>query len=510
MLFLSVQNQSVIAEETPLSLLQEENKKLTEINTEFQQKIAFLEHELAQLKRMIFGSKRERYVPADNGQLSLDLDAELIAELQQEEEQVSYTRKKAKKKGKAVRLELPAHLPRQTEVIEPENKREGAKKIGEAVTEILEYNPGKIYVRRIVRPKYVQPIPETGVETDQDAQIIIAPLPILPIPQGNSGASLLAYLSISKFIDHLPFYRIVQMFKREGITLAESTINGWFIAMCRLLEPLYEELKKVVQNADYLFGDETPMPVKSSHKKGALHKGYFWVYRAPKLLAVFFDYHKGRGNKCPKEFLQCFQGALQTDGYAAYEQFESNPLIILLACMAHARRYFEKALDNDAQKAGYMMSKIQDLYKIERDAKEKKLTYQERFDLRQKKAVPILNEIEIWLKANIGNVLPKSAIGTAIAYSLKLWPRLRRYTDNGEWEIDNNLVENSIRSVALGRKNYLFAGSHESARYAAMMYSFFGTCKMNDINPLEWFTETLTKIPECKLNDLKKLLPIKQ
>lgn len=225
---------------------------------------------------------------------------------------------------------------------------------------------------------------------------------------------------------------------------------------------------------------------------------------------VCFDYQKSRGREGPKIFLENYQGALQTDGYKAYEMFNHKPGITLLACMAHARRYFEKALKNDPERAGYMLSKIQELYVVERRSKEMGFSYEQRYYYRKRKAKPILKQIEKWLNNNVYEVLPKSAMGEAIAYTLKLWPRLKGYMRNGQWEIDNNMVENSIRPVALGRKNYLFADSHQAAQNAAMLYSFLGTCKINDVEPFQWLKETLTKIPDCKVNDLEKLLPIRK
>jgi len=492
-----MQVQPDIMPEKDYFILQKDYEKLVRINKEQQQKITFLEHELAQLKRMVFGVKSERFVPSDSGQTSL-WDSTNEAKEEPQVEQVSYARKKPAGKGKAVRTELPAHLPRQTEVIEPENLEQGAKKIGQAVTEILEYKPGKLFVTRYERPKYVQ-----------QEKIIIADLPSLPIPQGNAAPSLLSHLLISKFTDHLPFYRQVQMFKREGVNIAESTISGWFSASCKLLTPLYEVLKQKVQRSDYLHADETPLPVKSSQKKESLDKGYHWVYYSAHEKLVCFDYRPSRGREGPADFLKNFSGALQTDGYAAYEKFDSKTGITLLACMAHARRYFDKALDNDKARASYGLAKIQALYAIEREAKEQGLSFAQRKELRQKEAVPILDNFEQWLKENLTQVLPKSAIGQAIAYTLKLWPRLKRYTENGKWNIDNNLVENSIRPVALGRKNYLFAGSHQAAGYAAMMYSFLGTCKLNGVEPFEWLKGTLTKIPDTRLSELESLLPVK-
>jgi transposase len=451
------------------------------------------------LKRLIFGKKNERFVPASPEQSALDFGEQPdVASPETEQETISYKRKKKTDKNKPVRLALPAHLPRKKQVLEPENKEPGAVKIGEAVTEILEYTPGKLYVRQYVRPKYVQ-----------QEKVIIAPLPTLPIPQGNAGPSLLAHLMISKFVDHLPYYRQVQQFKREGVTIAESTISGWFRAICKLLDPLYDELRSQVLASDYLMADETPIPVQGSNKPGATHTGYHWVYRSPHQGLILFDYQKGRGAVGPETFLEGFRGALQTDGYAAYDRFGEKPGITLLACMAHARRKFEQAIDNDADRANHALLEIQKLYKIERKCRQENLSADQITDVRQKEAAPILKSLHDWMVENYPNTAPKISIGKALAYSMKLWPRLTRYTENGLWNIDNNLVENSIRPVALGRKNYLFAGSHDAARNAAMIYSFLATCKANDIEPYKWMKDTITNISDTKLSQLSKLLPVK-
>jgi len=459
-----------------------------------------VKQELAQLKRMIFGSKSERYVPTDTGQLSLDLDIEQPEGTPKPEtEEVKYTRQKPSKNKKVpVRLPLPSHLHREEILIEPEDKIEGAKKIGEEITEILEYTPGKFYVEKYVRPKYALP---------EEKGIAIGQLPSFPIPKGNAGAGLLAHLLISKFVDHLPFYRQAQQFKRQGITLAESTISGWFTASCRLLAPLYDTLAKKIQQSNYAMVDETPIRVLTNQKPGSSHKGYYWVYRSPLNNLVCFDYQKGRGRDGPKEFLKEFIGALQSDGYIVYDEFKNDKNIILLACMAHARRKFEQAMENDPLRAGYVLEKIQALYMVEREAKEKELAPEKRKELRQKKSLPVLDELKKWLIENEPAALPKSAIGKAIRYTLGLWDRLERYINDGTWEIDNNWVENSIRPVALGRKNYLFAGSHEAAQYAAMMYSFLGTCKLNNVEPFQWLKNTLNKISDHSIQKLDELLP---
>ncbi len=463
-----------------------------------QARMELLEHELEKIKKYIFGAKSERFVPADSAQLSLDLGLENTTGPEPKTEQISYTRQKGGSKGHG-RNGFPDTLEREEVVLIPDGDLTGAVKIGEVRTELLDYRESKFVVLCIIRYKYLLP---------QDQGIVIADLPSLPIPRSYASAGLLAFLIISKFVDHLPFYRQRQIFKRQGIDLSESTINDWFRAVCNLLEPLYNCLKKELLISHYLSADETPIPVLTDDKPGATHKGYFWVYFSHALKLVLFDYRKGRGQEGPKELLAQYSGTLQCDGYSAYDIFEREPYnLTLLACFAHVRRKFDEAKLNDKIRAEYMLGKIQKLYRIERQADDQNLDDGMRLELRHSEAIPILDEIHAWLKENILTVLPKSAIGQAIAYTLHLWPRLIRYTENGIYRIDNNLIENTIRPVALGRKNYLFAGSHEAAQRAAMIYSFFATCKLNGIEPYNWLKTVLERIPDHSIQRLEELLP---
>jgi len=465
-------------------------------------KNAQLSHELAQLKRLIFGSKSERFVPTVvPGQLHLDLEGIEPGGTAppRASRPKSASRKHGKNGSKPVRTALPAHLPRVEEVIEPDALPHGAKKIGEEITELLEYSPAKVFVRRLVRPKYALP---------KDQGIQVAELPTLPIPRSNAGPGLLAHILVSKFVDHLPYYRQQQIFKRQKLSIPSSTFNSWFNQSCDLLLPLYNCLKQQVQQADYLMADETPIPVQGSHKKRATHTGYHWVYYAPNTQMVCFDYQMGRSREGPDAFLKDFTGALQADGYAGYEHYESNMAITLLGCMAHARRYFEKALDNDRQRAEQALTKIGWLYRRERRIRQWNLAPPRAAMMREKRSRPKMQELHQWLREQQQYLLPQSPIAKAVGYALNHWKRLERYLNDPIWHIDNNLVENAIRPIALGRKNYMFAGSHEAAQRAAMMYSFFGTCKINEVEPFAWLRDTLAIIPEHPANRLKELLPI--
>ncbi len=484
-----------MASEKEITISREEYTALKQQNERLRQ-------ELAQLKRMIFGSKSERFISnEDPHQVSLfEQEYQPEEEPKKEQKVDGYTREKKPKK-QPLRSELPAHLPRREETIEPKNIPAGAKRIGETVTEVLEYHPSSLYVRRIVRPKYIID------STDEKTNIIIGALPPFPIPKGNAGSSLLAFLIVCKFVDHLPFYRIRKILKRLDFEVSESTLNGWFVLACNILEPLYVTLRNEVLKSNYLQADETPMPVLTKDKPGSTHKGYQWVYHDPSRRLVLFDYRKSRGREGPNEILENFEGHLQTDGYVGYNKLKNGDKITLMACMAHARRYFDKALDNDKARAQWMLTEMQKLYAIERSAKEKGLTIEQLYDLRQQEAKPILDGMKKWMDEQIMLVAPNSSIGKAISYTLNLWDRLMRYIDNGAFCIDNNRIENSIRPVALGRKNYLFAGSHEAAQRAAMMYSFMACCKFHDLEPFQWLNQTLAIISDQDPKKLHELIP---
>ncbi|MBW6481189.1 MAG: IS66 family transposase, partial [Bacteroidales bacterium] len=349
---------------------------------EYKSEVELLKHQYAQLQRMLFGKKSERFVLHDPNQgVLFDLPKEEIAEKKTEE--ITYTRNITKKEKKhPLRTPLPAHLPRKEEVIEPDNIPENARRIGETITEILEYTPANIYVRKIIRPKYIVD------SNDERTQIAIAPMPLLPIPKGNAGASMIAYILVSKFVDHLPYSRIAKIFKRQNLYTADSTLGGWANnAISNLLILAYEQIQKEIVKTDYLMADETPIAVLTEDKPGATHQGYLWVYYDPVRKMVLFDYQKSRGREGPKFILKDFSGFVQSDGYVAYDKLGS--LIKFLACMAHARRKFDKAMDNDPERAQKILILIQKLYDVERKAREADLGFDEIKILRQEKSVPV-------------------------------------------------------------------------------------------------------------------------
>lgn len=463
-----------------------------------------LRHELDQLKKFIYGSRHERFVPSvPPEQLSLAINTTTAATPVVVTEKIEYTRKKKQSSSEPIktgRMKLPANLPREQVIIEPQEDVSGMKRIGEEITEELERIPGKLFVRQYVRPKYAR---------SNGEGVIIADLPARPIDKGIPGPGLLAQIVIDKYTDHLPVHRQIQRFEREGIKLPSSTLTDWISGTCQLLDPLYQELKKQVLNSSYLQADETPIKVLDKDKKGTTHRGYHWVYHAPIERLVLFDYREGRGREGPTDILKNFKGHLQTDGYAVYEDFGNKPGVTLFHCMAHARRKFDEAKDNDAARASYALTEIQKLYAVEREAIQNEFTVEQRTALRQEKSVPILKNLKSWMMENYKAILPKSTIGQALHYSLERFDKLMIYTNDGRLEIDNNLVENAIRPVAVGRKNYLFAGSHNGAARAAMLYSFLGTCKLNDVNPFEWLRYTLDNIATYPINRITDLLPRK-
>ena len=491
------------------SSLAEKDSVITSLNSSVSKLTADLEaakFQNEQLRRMIFGSKRERFESViGSHQLALEFEPKAVeiaeaVKLEREQIRVAYLRKKPKKEHPG-RMALPSHLPVVETIIEPSEDTTDMVYIGKDITEELDYTPAKLHINRIIRNKYITKEDEKGNQKQVIAQLN------RPIPKCIASAALLSMIFTDKFIFHLPLYRILKRIVQMGVPLPSSTLESWVRLGSELLRPLYAVHRLYVFREMYQMIDESPIKVQDRDKPGACHQGYMWVRYAPLSKSVLFEYYKSRSTKGPIDDLSTFKGYIQTDGYSGYTYLASLQGITHLSCWAHARRYFDKALGNDRERASHVMKLIQLLYAIEALARESEMSHQQRHALRLDRSLPIINEIGQYIQQERNKVTPKSPIRQAFEYCANRWVSLQNYLTNGMLEIDSNLVENSIRPLALGRKNYLFAGSHGAAKDIAMFYSFFATCTKNNIDPQKWLTYVIQNINDTKTSKVKDLLP---
>lgn len=418
-------------------------------------------------------------------------------------ENISYQRKKRSKDEE--RQALPEHLERRDEVIELSSEERNCpqcetelSEIGEDITEELEVIPMQVYVRRIIRKKYV-------CKNESLHGVYRARMPARIIPKGMAGPSLLSHILISKYVDHLPLERQEKIFQRHGIRIAKTTMSDWMRRACEKLEPLLESLKSKMLDSRIVNCDETTLMVQNNARGGPKINGYLWSYIGDSKW-VWFDWREGRGKIGPLETLNGFTGNyLQSDGYAVYENVVAHLGVEHLGCWAHARRKFVEAFEAGNTKAEPIIRLIAKLYGIEKHARE--MAFSQRMELRKEQSVSVLKQIRNELDELATSVVPKGALGKAISYTLTQWDRLTRYCEDGELSIDNNIVERAIRPVALGRKNWLFAGSPNGAQWAAGFYSLIETAKLHGVDPGNYLTEVLRFIVDCDGDDMMQLLP---
>ena len=314
--------------------------------------------------------------------------------------------------------------------------------------------------------------------------------------------SLIADLITEKIMYHTPLHRYRKKLVQAGVScISEQNLANWFASGAEGLIPLYHLFKDELLALSYLQGDETYFPVLCKNKPGATHRGYLWVLHSPEQKAVLFQYDPARSKGAAKNLLVNYTGILQTDGYQPYESLQQTIGYELVHCMAHGRRKFMEALESDPQRATYFLERVGKLYAIEEQARKRKLDHEDRLALRQKESIPMLDELGEWLKKEYlsGKLLPSSPIANAVTYNLQRWKRLSAYAKDGQLEIDNNLIENRIRPVALGRKNYLFAGSHDAAQNLACLYSIVGTAEKHGLNVQQYLTWLLQKVASNKV-----------
>lgn len=491
-------------------------KALQDTITSLNEEISTLKSTLEALRHRIWGKSSEKFISPDPLQRRLEFEGmDILPEEQEAAEQAAEEIKNhkavvvEKPKKKPVRKALPDNLPHIEVHIYPQGvdlTSGNWVELSPEVTEILEHKPAEFYVRRIIRHVYVL---KDGSD-DTRSTILTGAMPSLPLAKSYASASLLAELVVNKYVNHLPFHRQVQMMTRLGVTIPTSTINDWFMETADLLRPLYYKLKEAVLTTDYIQVDETTIPIIDNEKQKTV-KSYLWLVRSVMENTLFFHYDKGsRAQKVAIELLKDFQGALQTDGYEVYSIYENKQGVLPLGCWAHARRKFSEALKEDQARASYALEQIGMLYDVERRADIEQLTYEERAELRSRLAYPIMQTFEKWIVKEYEKVLPKGRIGKALRYTYKIYHRLSRYHLDGRYSIDNNLAENAIRPIAIGRKNYLFCGNHDAAENAAVIYSLLGCCKAASVDFRHWLVYVLNHIHDYDNDytlDLTELLP---
>ena len=483
--------------------------------SEKDQTIHKLKQQVEMLQRKIWGKSSERFIKEDPQQRILDFEGldllpqekELATSAKEEIERYKTIRIIAKEKIHPVRKPLPQGLPREECHIYPVNvDLENWIELEPEITEVLEKESPRWYVRRIIRHKYALKDKTQEAQT----QVIIAPMPVLPIARSYAGSSLLADIIIDKYVNHLPFYRQIQIFRQQGITIAPATINDWFQEVADLMRPTWYRLKELVLGSDYIQSDETTIPIINNEKHKTI-KGYIWMIRAVMSELVFFHYdHGSRAQKVALQLFKDYQGVIQTDGYAVYDIYENKKGVLPIGCWAHSRRLFEEALKEDKARASYALEQIGLLYDVERHADQEKLSYQERAGLRSRLSYPIMVAFEKWMLCEYPKVLPKGRIGKALRYTYGIYHKLTRYHLDGRLKIDNNLGENAIRPIALGRKNWLFCGNDDAAENAAIIYSMMGCCKSSEVNFRDWLIYFLDNVHHYDNNykmDLADLLP---
>jgi transposase len=409
---------------------------------------------------------------------------------------------------KARRQALPDHLPRQTrthqakETVCPQCQGE-LRNLGQDVSEVLEYVPASFVVIRHVRPKF---------SCSQCDCIVQAKAESRPIERGLAGPGLLAHVLASKYCDHQPLYRQSEIYARQGVELERSTLADWVGGSAHLLEPLVEELRRYVMAGSKLHADDTPVPVLAPGN-GATKTGRLWTYvrddrpagdSAP--AAVWFAYSPDRRGQHPAQHLEKFRGTLQADAYAGFNQLYEDGRIQPAACWAHVRRKFYDLQQAHASPvAGEALDRIAALYGIEKQIRGR--PHEERRTVRQERSKPLLASLRSWFEATLPQLSRKSDTTTAIRYALSRWNALLRFCEDGRLEIDNNAAERSLRGVALGRKNYLFAGSDSGGERAAAIYSLIESAKLNGLDPEVYLREVLTRIADHPINRIQELLP---
>lgn len=475
-----------------------------------QTKIQALVLELAHLRRMRFGATSEALSAEQRDLFQESMAADIAAaqdELAKREAKLPAAEPTQTTRARAGRQPLPEHLPRIEHYHEPESCTCGQcgsalVKIGEDISEQLDVEPTRFFVHRHIRPQYACRPCET---------IAAAPIPPAVIDGGMAAVGLLAWVITGKYLDHLPLYRLEQIAARSGVILSRSTMAEWVGRIGVALQPLADRLIRLLLARGVLHADETPV-AQLDPGSGKTKRAYLWAYRSNVLDAgppiVVFDYQTSRAGRHVQHFLEQWKGHLMVDDYAAYKVLFTCG-VTELGCLAHARRkYFDLNEAHTNPIAQEALVRIAALYAIE--TRGESLTIEARAELRQQEAMPLLKSMHDWLLKTRVGVANGGGTAKAIDYSLKRWAALSRYATAGNYPIDNNPVENTIRPIAIGKKNWLFTGSERAGKRAAAIQSLLTTAKLNGLDPAAWLRETLDKLPTCLNTQIDTLLPLRE
>ena len=493
--------------EAKLAALREKNKELNvRVKTsekqirELEKQNVFLQRKNAYLIAQLFGRKSEKLDP-NQPELLPGFEIPEAAETEDENPLPVLTRSRRKRRDRTP--QLPEDIPTEEIFLDPEEVRANPESfvcIGEEITRELDVIPAAYILKLLIRRKFVRKI-------ERNLAPIIAPLPPRLIPCSIASASLVCDIVLKKYQDHLPLYRQERILReRHRIELSRKTMSDWVRVVAEWLKPIYNHLAEELRLSGYLQVDETPVRYANAEGGGS-GLGYLWVYHHPGS-DVLYEWHTGRGADCLEKMLGGFAGTVQSDGYSAYKSYaRGREQIVLCGCWAHARRKFFEALDEEPGFAGWILNQIGHLYRIESRLRRGNAGARLRDAVRGAHSRMILERIEKSLRLKLSRFLPQSQMGKAVAYTLRHWKQLVRYSENGILEIDNNLVENAIRPTCLGKKNWLFIGHPEAGERSAIIYTLLESCKRHRINPQEYLRDVLSRLPAMKMKQTKELTP---
>ena len=488
-----------------------EPRSLVERVLELEAQLAEAQAQIAELRRQLFGPKAEKLSPEQQAQMDA-VASDLREEAQQppplsqevlEEEQREQRKRRSQRRPP--RHPVPAVLETETVTLEPTPEEKlcphcgsEKKRIGEEVTEEIDLIPAKLIRRRTVRPKYACRCGE--------ARVVIAPLPPRLIPQSKLGLGLAVHTVLARYDDHLSFYTLERIFReRHAVEIPRQQMVQWVEHIAGWLQPLYDALWENMKAGGYVQIDETPVKVLDPEVKGKAAQGHLWFYAVPRG-DVILEFSRSRGQQVPRQRLQGFQGTIQTDAYEVYQALERKDAALQrIACLAHARRGFYQALKESVTEAVWFIRQIRQLYRLEDQIRGADPA--ERYRFRQEQAPPFWEALKQHAEELQPRLLPKSTMGKAVNYFLSEYEALLGYLQDGRFEIDNNLIENDIRPTAVGRRRWLFIGHPEAGWRSAVIYSILISCRRRGLNPQEYLTDVLARLPSMKITQIRELLP---